>query len=64
MNDRKLPELIRASEAARLLGIHPQTLARWSATGHAPEPVRVGPGNRRHYKLDDISVLIQGQQHG
>lgn len=61
-----LPEIIRASEAARRLGIHPQTLAKWSATGYAPEPIRVGPGNRRFYRVSDVESMLQdcGAQRG
>lgn len=57
--DRDTSELIRASEAARRLGVHPATLARWSERGVLPQPVRLGPGQRRHYRAEDIDALVQ-----
>lgn len=53
-----LADLIKASDAARLLGIDPRTLARWSDSGTLPEPVRVGPGQRRYYYRADIDALL------
>jgi DNA-binding transcriptional MerR regulator len=53
-----LADLIKASDAARLLGCNPRTLARWSDGGTLPEPVRVGPGNRRYYFRADIDALL------
>jgi DNA-binding transcriptional MerR regulator len=52
-----LEDLIKASEAARLLGVHPRTLAKWSDSGVLPEPVRIGPGRFRYYRLSDIEAL-------
>jgi DNA-binding transcriptional MerR regulator len=52
--------LIRASDAALLLGITPRTLARWSGSGVLPDPVRVGPGQRRYYYRADIDGLLHG----
>jgi DNA-binding transcriptional MerR regulator len=59
MNTSELPELLRASEAARRLGIHVRTLAAWSANGTAPQPVRLGPGQRRFYRLADIEQMTE-----
>jgi DNA-binding transcriptional MerR regulator len=56
-----LADLIKASDAARLLGITPRTLARWSGSGVLPEPVRVGPGRRRHYYRRDIDALFSDE---
>lgn len=53
------PELIRASVAARWLGKHVRTLARWSDEGVLPEPVRLGPRGDRHYLKADIDALLQ-----
>lgn len=53
-----LADLIKASDAARLLGVTPRTLARWSDSGTLPEPVRVGPGQRRYYYRADIDALL------
>lgn len=54
-----LPALVKASQVAALLGVHVDTLARWSAQGILPAPVRVGPGRRRFYRSEDIAVLVQ-----
>lgn len=53
-----LADMIKASDAARLLGITPRTLARWSNSGTLPDPVRVGPGQHRFYYRADIDALI------
>jgi predicted DNA-binding transcriptional regulator AlpA len=47
--------LIRARAAAERLGVHPVTLARWSARGDFPQPIRLGPRGDRFYKLSDIA---------
>jgi hypothetical protein len=58
-----LADLIKASEAARLLRVTPRTLARWSDTGVLPEPVRVGPGARRYYYVADVEALLETTEH-
>jgi excisionase family DNA binding protein len=58
MTQTDLSRLIKASEAARLLGVSPRTLARWSDSGVLPPPVRVGPGQRRFYRAEDIEALL------
>jgi DNA-binding transcriptional MerR regulator len=54
-------ELIRASEAARLLHVTTRTLARWSNSGMLPEPIRIGYGQLRHYYRSDIDRLLRGK---
>lgn len=54
-----LPVLVKASQVAALLGVHVDTLARWSSQGVLPEPVRVGPGRRKFYRAEDIDALVQ-----
>jgi DNA-binding transcriptional MerR regulator len=51
--------LIKASDAARLLGVTPRTLARWSGSGVLGEPIRVGPGQRRFYYRRDIDAVLR-----
>lgn len=58
MNNHDLSGLVKASEAARLLGVHPRTLAKWSDSGTLPEPVRVGPGQHRYYRVADVRALL------
>jgi DNA-binding transcriptional MerR regulator len=51
---------MKASAAARLQGVTPSTLARWSDSGILPEPVRVGPDHRPYYYEADIDALLHG----
>lgn len=55
-------ELIRASAAARLLGVTPRTIARWSDSGVLPQPVRIGRAQLRCYYVSDIEKL-RGKGH-
>jgi excisionase family DNA binding protein len=59
MNDHGLStaDLVKASQAARMLGVHPQTLARWADSG-VIRAVLVGPARRRHYYRADIDTLL------
>jgi excisionase family DNA binding protein len=59
MNDRLsgAADLVKASEAARMLGLHPQTIARWADSG-VIRAVLVGPARRRFYYRADIDALL------
>jgi predicted site-specific integrase-resolvase len=50
--------LLTRSEAAELLKLRPQTLAKWSLTGLHLPVVRVGTRAVR-YKLSDVRRLIE-----
>jgi DNA-binding transcriptional MerR regulator len=50
--------LVRASEAAAKLGVHPRTLRRWSDRGIIPQPIRQGPGGYRYYLVRDVEALL------
>jgi hypothetical protein len=52
--------LMKASAAARMLGVTPSALARWSGNGILPDPVRVGPDERPYYYEADIDALLHG----
>jgi hypothetical protein len=52
--------LIKASAAARMLGVAPGTLARWSDSGVLPDPVLLGPGPGVYYDEADIDALLHG----
>ena len=54
-------DLVRASEAARLLHVTTRTLDRWSDSGILPEPMRIGPGELKHYYRADVEKLLKGQ---
>lgn len=61
MQNRELSgvaDLIKASDAARLLSVTPRTLANWSDSGTLTV-VRVGPGQRRYYSRRDIDDLLR-----
>ena len=46
-------DLIRIGPAARLLGVTPQTLRKWEATGYLV-PVRKGAGGTRYYSASQL----------
>jgi len=47
--------VLRLSEAAALLGVHPDTLRRWSDEGKVP--VSRTPGGERRYSRADIDAV-------
>jgi len=57
MNDLEKPLLSR-EEAARILGIKPQTLAKWAHTGRS-ELRMIKVGSRARYRLSDIEDFIE-----
>ena len=46
-------DLIRIGSAARLLGVTPQTLRKWEATGHLL-PASKSPGGTRYYSANQL----------
>jgi excisionase family DNA binding protein len=52
-------ELLATAAAARVLGVHPQTLRTWEAAG-AIKAVRT-PGGRRRFRLGDLMALREGK---
>jgi len=46
------PELLTTKQAAKLLGIGERTLWRWSRSGVAPAPVKIG-GTAVRYRRDE-----------
>lgn len=55
---RKLtgPAILTRAEAAKALGVHPSTVARWAATGVLPS-FRTPSGERR-YRRCDVEALL------
>jgi excisionase family DNA binding protein len=51
-------KLISLREAARILGVNPQTLRRWDKANKL-KAVRVGSRNDRKYKLSDIVAILE-----
>jgi prophage regulatory protein len=39
----ELDRIIRAKELEGMLGVSKATVSRWSALGHLPKPIRIGP---------------------
>ena len=48
--------LLRPSEAARALGVHPQSLANWRAEGRGPCFVKLGTAVR--YDADALRLFV------
>jgi excisionase family DNA binding protein len=48
--------LVPAKEAARILGVHPNTLCKWRIAGRAPQFFKVG--RRVRYSTSDISTWM------
>ena len=55
---KKGQELLKISEAAKLLNVHPNTLRKWDKKGIL-EAVRFGERGDRRYKREDITKLIK-----
>lgn len=56
-----LPELrYTISEAANLLGVHPDTVRRWESTGKI-KSIRVSGGWRR-FPESEIKRILEGEQ--
>ena len=53
-------DLILPSAAAKMLGVHMNTLRAWSQAGVIKE-LRT-PGNHRRFRLADVNELIAGME--
>ncbi len=55
------PELLTTAEAARMCGIGERTLWRWSRSGIAPAPLKIGIGPRAavRYRRDEYVAWIR-----
>ena len=54
----KETKLISLREAARILGVNPQTLRRWDKVNKL-KAVRVGDRKDRKYKLSDLVKILE-----
>lgn len=54
----KETKLISLREAARILGVNPQTLRRWDDVNKL-KAVRVGDRKDRKYKLSDLVEILE-----
>ncbi len=53
--------LLKISEAADLLNVHPNTLRQWDRKGIL-KPIRFGERGDRRYKKEDLMKLTQMQK--
>jgi excisionase family DNA binding protein len=50
------------TEAARWLGVHPNTLKRWCDEGKAPPHQRIGTRGDRRFRVNELERWVQAQQ--
>jgi len=55
--------LLSSPEAARYLGIKPQTLRKWRLLGKGPKYVRIGDSLRSRvaYRLSDLEAWVEAR---
>lgn len=58
MNLNKNDKLLKISEAAHMLGVHPETLRRWDREGKIQTIIINERGDRR-FKVDEINKIIE-----
>lgn len=51
------PELLTSSEAAQLAGVGERTWWRWSRSGLAPAPIKIGIGPRPAVRFSRAAIL-------
>jgi len=56
--------ILRPREVARRLGVSMATLYRWSAAGHLPRPLKVGPGASGWRESEIIDYLAGRPRSG
>jgi len=57
-------ELVSGPEAAKILGIRPQTLRIWRMTGRGPKYIRYGGRTGRIvYRVSDLEAWLDAQTH-
>lgn len=55
--------LLPVSKAAKMLGVHSNTIRRWTNTGALPV-YRIGPRRDRRFKKSDIVKLLEDSRQG
>lgn len=59
------PVLIRATEAAAILGVDPKTVRTWAAEGAMPSKAIVTfPGGRLRFVKSEIEAILAGSLNG
>jgi len=59
-NGDRIESLLTMREACRLLNVHGNTLRRWSTMGLV-KAYRIGPGQHRRFKTEDVAALAVEQ---
>ncbi|MEA2057065.1 MAG: helix-turn-helix domain-containing protein [Patescibacteria group bacterium] len=54
----KNDKLLKISEAAEMLGVHPETLRRWDREGKI-DTITINERGDRRFKVDEINRLIK-----
>ena len=58
MDEDLLPQFLRIGKAAKLLGVHPETLRRWEREGKI-KSYRIGEKQERRFELEEILKLLE-----
>ncbi len=60
-NKQNLPALLTEPQAAKLTGIAPRTWRRWTRSGLAPAPIKIGRGVRPaiRFRHDEIQQWVE-----
>jgi len=58
MSTDTAPQLIRAEDVARMMGVSERTLWRLLSAGKVPQPVRIGRSTR--WRLAEVRQWIEG----
>lgn len=53
--------ILRPAEAARYLGVSPQTVYRWAQTGSLPRPIKMGPRSSG-WRLHDLEKFLEERE--
>jgi len=59
--DNASSRMLTVKEASRLLGIHPNTLRRWSDCGII-SAYRIRPRGNRRFKREDIDIVFREEK--
>ena len=59
-SEQQPSELLTVSQAARSLGVHPNTVRKWSKQGLL-KPYRVGPRGDRRFRRSDVEHLLESR---
>lgn len=61
INKESKQELISIGEAAKILGVHIDTLRRWDKEGTL-KAIRIGKRGRRMYKKSEIILILKNEK--